>query len=110
MSGGSYSYFCWKVEDFADNLRTTTPQRQAFQKLVRLVAEAAHDIEWVDSGDYGKGEEDKAIAACFSLSYPDALVKAGIATLQAAIDTAQTVREELEKQLPKETNTNGQNQ
>lgn len=38
-----------------------TPERAAFHDLLILVANALHDIEWVDSGDKGPGEEDEAI-------------------------------------------------
>lgn len=56
----------------------TTPERRAFSKHVALVAKALHDIEWVDSGDYGEGHESAAIRACLSKS----------ATLEAAVEAA----------------------
>jgi hypothetical protein len=60
MSGGSYSYFCFKVEEFVSELEVyNSPKRIAFKKLMKLVATACHDIEWVDSCDYGEGGEDK---------------------------------------------------
>jgi len=43
---------------------TSTPERKAFAKHLQLVAKALHDIEWVDSGDYGLGDENDAIRAC----------------------------------------------
>jgi len=67
MSGGSYDYACFKVNDMASELRNqdTDPKRKAFAELLRLVGEAMHDIEWVDSSDYGGGDEYKAIDKCF---------------------------------------------
>jgi hypothetical protein len=80
MSGGSYSYFCFSISDFASEIRDTetNPKRAAFVKLLELVSEAAHDIEWVDSGDYGKGDENKALDAVFSFlsENPEVIQKA----------------------------------
>jgi hypothetical protein len=64
MSGGSYDYFYSRVEQMADDLNANTPLRQAFRTHLRKVAKACHDIEWVDSGDCGLGDEDKAIREC----------------------------------------------
>ena len=38
-------------------------ERKWFIGLLNLVAEAAHDIEWVDSSDYSPGDEVEAIRA-----------------------------------------------
>lgn len=62
MSGGSMDYLCHKVEDAEFDL--TTPLRVRFAAHLKLVAKALHDIEWVDSADYGPGDEDEAILAC----------------------------------------------
>lgn len=62
MSGGHYDYLSDKVRAFAEALEVNgDPKRKAFKKLMALVAQAAHDIEWVDSGDCGPGDEHKAI-------------------------------------------------
>ena len=62
MSGGSMNHLYSKLQqaDFEVN----TPARAAFAKHLELVAKALHDIEWVDSGDYGPGDEYDAIADC----------------------------------------------
>lgn len=67
MSGGSYDYFFGRVNDMADSLRNvdSDPRRTAFKKLLRLVSDALHDIEWVDSCDYAEGDDHKAIDAVF---------------------------------------------
>jgi hypothetical protein len=70
MSGGSYDYFYSKVEDFATSLRLTSPLRKAFKAHMIKVARACEDIEWVDSGDCGTGDEDKAIMACLGKDGP----------------------------------------
>ena len=68
MSGGSYDYAYGKIDDLADHLQVNSnPKRLAFKELLRAVALAAHDIEWVDSNDYCPGGEDAAIDAVFSL-------------------------------------------
>ena len=68
MSGGSYDYFYIHMQEFAESIRDkdTNPRRMAFSKLCNLVAKAAHDIEWVDSCDYGEGDENMAIDNVFN--------------------------------------------
>jgi hypothetical protein len=61
MSGGSYDYFYSRIEEFANRIECTTPLRKAFRMHLLDVAEAAHDIEWVDDSDYGEGDEVAAI-------------------------------------------------
>lgn len=88
MSGGSMNYLCYKLENDA-NFHTDTPERMAFWSHLKLVSKALHDIEWVDSGDYGNGDEVEAIRACLSQS----------AVLQAAIDAAEKARQDLVQQI-----------
>ena len=66
MSGGSYDYIYSKVNDIADEIRLINPEREAFVKHLRKVAKALHDIEWVDSCDYGKEGEIEAIMKCIT--------------------------------------------
>jgi hypothetical protein len=62
MSGGSYGYAFHHVEDVADRLRESEdPLRRAFAKHLDLVARAMHDVEWVDSHDYGPGDDENAL-------------------------------------------------
>ena len=72
MSGGSYDYSYRRVEEFAESLEAdqrrvegrdkyATQERAEFAALLRVVAKAMHDIEWVDSCDYGAGDENDAI-------------------------------------------------
>ena len=65
MSGGSMNYLYSKLVWEAD-FETDTPEREAFAEHLKLVAKALHDIEWVDSGDYGPGAENAAIRACLA--------------------------------------------
>lgn len=88
MSGGSYDYVYLKIGEFTDCLRTNDdPRRIAFKKLLESIAVAAHDIEWVDSGDCEEGYEHKAIDAVF------AFLKAEASTIYkaAAFDKIKTV-------------------
>ncbi|MCK5138644.1 MAG: hypothetical protein KAQ85_02275 [Thermodesulfovibrionia bacterium] len=71
MSGGSYDYFCYKIDDIELKRNTTDNRRIAFQKLLSLVSKAMHDIEWVDSGDYGEGDDHEAIDACWAFTGAD---------------------------------------
>ena len=89
MSGGSMDYIYSRLEMDA-TFSEHTPERRAFAKHLQLVVKALHDIEWVDSSDYGPGGESEAIQAC---------LREG-AALEAAIEDAhaaeKTLREELE--------------
>lgn len=62
MSGGSWSYIYRQIDDMADMLANDkNPLRRAMAPKVQLLALAMHDIEWVDSFDYSKGGDTKAI-------------------------------------------------
>lgn len=66
MSGGSYNYAYRHIEEMAESIENSSKNdalRLAFAKHLRLIAKACHDIEWVDSGDYGQGDEVAAITA-----------------------------------------------
>jgi uncharacterized cysteine cluster protein YcgN (CxxCxxCC family) len=78
MSGGSYDYVYSKIEDIELRNNHCDHRRAAFQKMLKLVAAAMHDIEWVDSCDYGKGDEHKAIDKVFSFldASPEIIAKA----------------------------------
>lgn len=66
MSGGSYNYAFLKIDDLANEIRTNNdPKRIAFVDLLKKVSDAAHAIEWEDSGDTGKEGTDKAINTVF---------------------------------------------
>lgn len=63
MSGGSTDYLTYKVDDVASQLqdKNNPPLQRAFGKHLEKVAKALHDVEWVWSGDYGNGDDEKAI-------------------------------------------------
>lgn len=63
MSGGFYEYADYKLRSFIGEFaaEANTPLRKAFLAHLINVAEAIHAIEWVDSGDYGPGDEEEAI-------------------------------------------------
>lgn len=68
MSGGSMNYLYSTIEQ---NLTfdKNTKERKAFYKHMQAIIQALHDIEWVDSGDYGPGDENKAINKCISKAH-----------------------------------------
>lgn len=94
MSGGSYDYAFGRVNDFADDLRRrveiervprideydgtvipgmdpkTVELRLAFCDHLEKVAEAMHAIEWVDSSDYGPGDEHHPIREVLGTDEP----------------------------------------
>ena len=88
MSGGSMNYLYSRLENDAVFSLDTT-ERRAFAKHLKLVAKALHDIEWVDSGDYGYGDDAEAIRACMSAG----------ATLEAATEAAREALKALTQEL-----------
>lgn len=50
-------------EEAAAVLRSVDAERAWLVRVLRAVGKAAHDVEWVDSGDYGPGDEVEAIRA-----------------------------------------------
>lgn len=62
MSGGSMDYLYGRLQHGA-TFDEETPERKALREVVDLMATALHDVEWVDSGDYGEGAENAAIRA-----------------------------------------------
>ena len=75
MRGGSYDYVYQKIEDITLWNTRNNKKRLLFQKLLKLVSEAMHDLEWVDSCDYGEGDENKALDAVFDFLKGDAETK-----------------------------------
>lgn len=67
MSGGSWDYLCYKIEDAAQRLQSSkNPTRKAFGNHLKLIADAMHDIEWVDSADKSQGDEIASIMKCIT--------------------------------------------
>ena len=85
MGGGSYDYAYRYADDMACQLQVQgDPLRRAFGKHLALVAKAMHDIEWVDSGDFGTGDEREAIEAVLA---PGAELSAGIEVAEQIVKT-----------------------
>jgi len=77
MSGGSWDYFYCRIEEIADRLcQETSPERKALGKLLKKCSKALHDIEWVDSGDYGTGDDAEAIKSCLKFDTTSAIKEA----------------------------------
>ena len=92
MSGGSMDYLYLRVEDVARDLcRSPNLERKAFGARLSLVAKALHDIEWVDSGNKGPGDENAAIRACLQ---PDAVL---FTLVEQAKDVMAALRVEIER-------------
>lgn len=87
MSGGSMDYLYCKVQQAS--FSKDTPERIAFAKHLQLVADALHAIEWVDSGDFGDGDESEPIRKC--------LGKTGC--LEAAIEEAKKAMGSLQDEI-----------
>ena len=63
MSGGSYEYRYLQIDQLADDIKAEDgeSERLAFKQFLKDIANVCHDIEWVDSGDYGEGREVESI-------------------------------------------------
>jgi hypothetical protein len=94
MSGGSYDYAYYRIEELAREIRPTTPLRKAFKTLLVKVAKAAHDIEWVDSGDYGPGDEDESILDCLGTNAKALVLTEAIQEAEAVLQTLTKAIEE----------------
>ena len=90
MSGGSMNYLYSRLE-YEATFSTNTPERMAFKRHLVKVAKALHDIEWVDSGDSGPGDESAAIRACLQ---PDAVL---FTLVEQAKDVMAALRVEIDK-------------
>ena len=90
MSGGSMDYLYLRVEDVArDQCRSPNLERKAFGARLLLVAKALHDIEWVFSGDFGRGDELTSIRKVLGENHESV-------TRQVAIDEVRRILAELE--------------
>lgn len=86
MSGGSWNYAHEGVSDIALRLRgETCPLRRALGVKLEQMAKAFHDIEWVDSSDYGRGDDHEAIKAALGKDAPAMVATAAVEGIQAAI-------------------------
>lgn len=91
MSGGSLGYIYHKIESVIEDIAGDTPLRRAFRSHLCLISKALHDIEWVQSGDYGPGDDAKAMEACLSSG----------AILEQVIRDAELAKKDLEVVLKK---------
>jgi len=68
MSGGSYDYLYYKMEDAARTLmkKHQPDYRRAFGALLSRCASAMHDVEWCDSGDMSEPDDREAIMKCIN--------------------------------------------
>ena len=89
MSGGSMDYLYSRVVEA--NFDENTPERVAFAKHLIKFAKALHDIEWVDSCDYGPGDENESIRACLG----DALILESV--IEQAREAARVLHVELDR-------------
>jgi len=62
MSGGSHDYAYMKLEEIANSFYTEPEKptyveaRKKVADILRLMSKVCHDIEWIDSSDYGQDE------------------------------------------------------
>lgn len=101
MSGGSWDYFHQSVSDVAIRLRgETCPLRRALGVKLEQVAKALHDIEWVDSMDYGKGDDYEAIKIALGKDAPAMVAESAVSLVKEAIDSGRKAIEMLEGTKP----------
>lgn len=94
MSGGSMDYFSYKVEDAVSRIKQITPLHRAFKAHLLLVASALHEIEWVESGDCGEGDDVAAIKAALGTPVKAAQIKILREDLKRLIEEAKELLSE----------------
>jgi hypothetical protein len=89
MSGGSYDYAFYRVDDMADAMesRPMTPIRKAFITHLRKVAGAMKAVEWADSSDTSQESADEAMRA---LLHPSCELNAAYELALEAYDNLST--------------------
>jgi hypothetical protein len=93
MSGGSWNYMYRTLEEVADRLMSDKkPLRRAFGEHVAKVANALHDVEWVDSGDSAENDELPSIKAVLGEN-------AKALEIEIVKDDARKIIEQLERLL-----------
>lgn len=103
VSGGSWNYFYAKLDEVADRLLETPVDRdgaharnwalrRAFGLHLKECAKALHAIEWVDSNDWGTGDENEPIRRAVGLA-------SGPLALNEAVAEAERVAGTLTKEI-----------
>lgn len=101
MSGGSWDYVSFKIDDVASRLKAShLPERRALGSLVAKVAHALHCIEWVDSGDCSPPHDEDAIKAALE-------PHASTLILAAAVEEAKRISSDLVALIETATNPTG---
>lgn len=89
MSGGSWEYAHEKVRDVAERLLAEDyPPRIALGRALLRFAEALHDIEWEDSGDYGPGRSLPAMEKALGPRAHEFFATEAVAKLRRQIEDA----------------------
>ena len=57
MSGGTMNYICYKIEECADYV-----DDKEIKDLIKDMSKLMHDLEWYESGDYGKLEYEATLS------------------------------------------------
>ena len=83
MSGGSWDYVYCKFDEVADSLiNSNDVRRKSLGLLIRKIAKAMKEIEWVDSCDSSSGDEYVAIEKCFENLSMDSGIKLQIDVIE----------------------------
>lgn len=56
MSGGSFDYICFDLAHVADRI-----EDKEIKELTKDLANLLHDLEWYESGDYGRDTYERAL-------------------------------------------------
>lgn len=95
MSSSSLDYFYSKLENFLDEYKGyfDTPLRNAMHSKLKLAVQALHDMEWVDGGDYGIGDD---VAVIKTFVDPEFVLETTKRELRELIVVAQKLVDEQE--------------
>lgn len=106
MSGGSWDYFSDKLEQVADRLlgtelpKSCAAERIALGAMLKKASAALHAIEWVDSCDYGDGDERQPlleVLRCNSTQLGMAELAVRVSYLKAILDDMLRITKEAQR-------------
>lgn len=89
MSGGEWNYAYMRIDEIANKLlQEKNIKRKILGVLMQKLSKALHDIEWVDSEDYGKGDDTKEINEVLNFSKNNEIAKILIEELKSNLKEA----------------------
>jgi len=74
MSGGEYQYFFRQLEDLSIRKWDGDIRRSCLQNIIDALAVVMKDVEWVDSHDTSRGDENESIDKLLAILGADPVI------------------------------------